>query len=150
MKGDMNMKVSMKDGTVKDYKFEEEEGKKAFWHTASHILAQAVKRLYPNAKCAIGPAIKDGFYYDFDFDFEFTAEHLEEVEKEMKKIVKENLQLKHFEMSREEAIKLMADKEEPYKLELIHDLPDEEVLGFYEQGEYLEMCRPSCNKYKFN
>jgi threonyl-tRNA synthetase len=140
MKGDMNMKVSMKDGTVKDYKFEEEEGKKAFWHTASHILAQAVKRLYPNAKCAIGPAIKDGFYYDFDFDFEFTAEHLEEVEKEMKKIVKENLQLKHFEMSREEAIKLMADKEEPYKLELIHDLPDEEVLGFYEQGEYLEMC----------
>ena len=94
------MKVSMKDGSVQELTFEEELGKDAFRHTTSHILAQAVKRLYPTAKCAIGPSIDDGFYYDFEFDFEFSAENFDEIEKEMKKIVKENLPLRRSTMSR--------------------------------------------------
>lgn len=140
MKGVIKMKVSMKDGTVKEYAFDDDEGKMAFWHTAAHILAQAVKRLYPSAKCAIGPAIKDGFYYDFDFDFEFTDAHLENIEREMKKIVKESLQLRRYELNREEAVALMERRNEEFKLELIHDLHEDENLSFYQQGEYVELC----------
>ncbi|MDF2543882.1 MAG: threonyl-tRNA synthetase [Herbinix sp.] len=134
------MKVSGKDGLVKEFLFEEAEGKEAFRHASSHILAQAVKRLYPNTKCAIGPAIEDGFYYDFEFDFEFTLSHLQEVENEMRKIVKESLPLRRFSLSREEAIKLMEQRNEPYKLELIQDLPLDAELSFYEQGEYVDLC----------
>jgi threonyl-tRNA synthetase len=134
------MKVSMRDGTVKECKFEDLLGKEAFWHTASHILAQAVKRIYPSSKCAIGPAIKDGFYYDFEFDFDFTNDHLKKIENEMSKVVKENLVLRRFEMSREEAILLMKEKNEPYKIELIKDLLEEEKLSFYQQGEYVDLC----------
>ena len=90
------MKISMRDGSILEATFEEEMGKDAFHHTTAHILAQAVKRLYPNTKCAIGPAIKDGFYYDFEFDFDFSADHFEEIEQEMQKVVKENLQLRHY------------------------------------------------------
>lgn len=134
------MKVTMKDGSVQELTFEDEVGKQAFRHTSAHILAQAVKRLYPTTKCAIGPAIEDGFYYDFQFDFEFSSEHFTEIEKEMKKIVKENLPLRHFTMSREDALKLMKEKGELYKVELINDLPEGEELSFYQQGEYVELC----------
>jgi len=134
------MKISKKDGTVAQVSFEEAAGKEAFWHTTAHILAQAVKRIYPTAKCAIGPAIKEGFYYDFDFDFEFTSECLREIEDEMKRIVKENLTLRRFEVSREQAIDRMKESKEPYKLELIHDLQEDAALTFYEQGEYADLC----------
>lgn len=135
-----NMKISMKDGSIREVAFEEELGRNAFRHTSAHILAQAVKRLYPETKCAIGPAIADGFYYDFEFDFEFSEERFEEIEAEMRKIVKENLQLRHYTLSREEAIRLMEEKGEPYKVELIQELPEDEVLSFYQQGEYVEFC----------
>ena len=134
------MKVSMKDGSVQDLTFADELGQEAFHHTTSHILAQAVKRLYPDTKCAIGPAIKDGYYYDFEFSFPFTTEHLEAVEKEMRKIVKEALPLERFTMNRQEAIDLMKEKNEPYKVELIEDLPEDAELSFYKQGEYLDLC----------
>lgn len=134
------MKVSRKDGTVKECKFEEALGREAFYHTAAHVLAQAVKRIYPSAKCAIGPAIKDGFYYDFEFDFDFTNEHLKGIEDEMRHIVKENLKLSRFELSREEAIALMTEKKEPYKIMLMNDLPPEATISFYQQGEYVELC----------
>ena len=134
------MKISMKDGSIQELSFDDEVCKEAFRHTTAHVLAQAVKRLYPNTKCAIGPAIKDGFYYDFDFDFEFTADKLEAIEKEMKKIVKENLKLKRYTMSRQDALLFMKDKDEPYKIELINDLPEDVELSFYEQGEYVEFC----------
>ena len=135
-----NMKISMKDGSIREVTFEEELGRNAFRHTSAHILAQAVKRLYPETKCAIGPAIADGFYYEFEFDFEFSEERFEEIEAEMRKIVKENLQLRHYTLSREEAIRLMEEKGEPYKVELIQELPEDEVLSFYQQGEYVEFC----------
>ena len=135
-----NMKISMKDDSIREVAFEEELGRNAFRHTSAHILAQAVKRLYPETKCAIGPAIADGFYYDFEFDFEFSEERFEEIEAEMRKIVKENLQLRHYTLSREEAIRLMEEKGEPYKVELIQELPEDEVLSFYQQGEYVEFC----------
>ena len=135
-----NMKISMKDGSIREVTFEEELGRNVFRHTSAHILAQAVKRLYPETKCAIGPAIADGFYYDFEFDFEFSEERFEEIEAEMRKIVKENLQLRHYTLSREEAIRLMEEKGEPYKVELIQELPEDEVLSFYQQGEYVEFC----------
>lgn len=134
------MKISMKDGSILDVTFEEEVGRSAFHHTTAHILAQAVKRLYPNTKCAIGPAIKDGFYYDFEFDFDFSADHFEEIEREMRKIVKENLQLRHYSLSREKALKLMEEKDEPYKVELLMDLAEDEEISFYQQGEYVELC----------
>ena len=120
--------------------FEEEVGRSAFHHTTAHILAQAVKRLYPNTKCAIGPAIKDGFYYDFEFDFDFSVDNFEEIELEMRKIVKENLQLRHFMLSREKAQKLMEEKGEPYKVELLQGISEGEGISFYQQGEYVEMC----------
>lgn len=134
------MKVIMKNGLVKDFKFEEKEGKNAFRHTASHVLAQAVKRLYPTTKCAIGPMIEDGFYYDFEFDFEFTAANLVEIEQEMRKIVKESLSLQRYTLNREEALALMKEKNEPYKIELINDLPEDAQLSFYQQGDYAELC----------
>ncbi len=134
------MKISMKDGSIREVTFDEELGKNAFRHTTAHILAQAVKRLYPGTKCAIGPSIEDGFYYDFEFDFEFSADQFEEIEKEMKKIIKENLQLRHYSMGREEAIEMMEAKEESYKVELIKELPEDQQLNFYQQGEYVELC----------
>ncbi len=120
--------------------FRDDEGKKAFRHTASHIMAQAVKRLYPDTKLAIGPSIEDGFYYDFDRSEAFSQEELAEIEKEMKKIVKENLKLEKFELPRAEAIKFMEEKEEPYKVELIQDLPEDAVISFYKQGEFTDLC----------
>ena len=120
--------------------FEDEEGRAAFRHTASHIMAQAIKRLYPDVKLAIGPSIADGFYYDIDSENPFTAEDLEKVEAEMKKIVKEDLPLKRFTKPRQEAIAFMAEKREPYKVELIEDLPEDAEISFYEQGEFTDLC----------
>lgn len=120
--------------------FEDEDGRATLRHTSSHILAQAVKRLYPDVKLAIGPAIDNGFYYDFDADFPFTPEILEKIEKEMEKIVKENLELKKFTLSREEAIKFMEERKENYKVELIQDLPEDSIISFYEQGEFVDLC----------
>ena len=120
--------------------FEEELGKNAFRHTTSHILAQAVKRLYPTTKCAIGPSIAEGFYYDFEFDFRFSEENFAEIEAEMKKIVKENLQLRHFTADRKKAMQDMEERNETYKIEMLNELPEEEKISFYQQGEYLEMC----------
>lgn len=140
------------DGEVKDLRtivdkdcqlniltFQDEEGKKAFRHTASHILAQAVKRLYPDAKCAIGPAIDEGFYYDFDMP-SLSREDLNKIEKEMKKVVKENHKITSFTLPREEAIALMKEKDEPYKVELIEDLPEDATISFYTQGEFTDLC----------
>ena len=120
--------------------FKETDGRAAFRHTTAHILAQAVKRLYPSTKLAIGPAITDGFYYDFEFDFVFTAGHLLALEEEMRKIIKEDIKLHRFYLSREDAIKLMAEKNEPYKVELINDLPVTAEISFYEQGDFTDLC----------
>ena len=120
--------------------FEDEEGRAAFRHTASHILAQAVKRLYPNTRLAIGPAIKDGFYYDFEFETPISNEDLEQIEKEMKKIVEEKEDIQRFTLTREEAMELMRKREEPYKQALIEDLPEGEEISFYEQGEFVDLC----------
>ena len=120
--------------------FAEPEGAKVFRHTASHILAQAVKRLYPEAKLTIGPAIDNGFYYDFDSDVAFSPDVLAKIEAEMKKIVKENHRIERFELPREEAIALMEEKGEPYKVELIRDLPEDAVISFYRQGEFVDLC----------
>ena len=116
------------------------EGLRVLRHTASHVMAQAVKRLYPDTKLAIGPAIDDGFYYDFDREAPFSADELADIEKEMKKIVKENLKLERFELPREEAIKFMEEKEEPYKVELIQDLPEDAVISFFKQGDFVDLC----------
>ena len=114
------------------------DGKKAYWHTTSHIMAQAIKRLYPEIKLAIGPSIDNGFYYDFDTKVAFTPEMLEAIEKEMKKIIKEDLPIERFELPRKEALELM--KDEPYKVELINDLPEGETISFYKQGEFTDLC----------
>lgn len=119
--------------------FDSDEGKAAYRHTASHVLAQAVKRLYPQAKCAIGPAIEDGFYYDFDME-PLDREALDNIEKEMKKIIKEGASLERFSLPRAEAIERMKKREEPYKVELIEDLPEDAEISFYEQGEFLDLC----------
>ena len=116
------------------------EGKKAYWHTTSHIMAQAVKRLYPDTKLAIGPAIDEGFYYDFESVHRFSEEDYEKLEVEMKKIIKEDLEIKRFELPREESLKLMKEKKEDYKVELINDLPEDEIISFYEQGEFVDLC----------
>jgi threonine--tRNA ligase len=129
-----------KDAEVSICTFEDEAGKIAFRHTTSHILAQAVKRLYPEVKLAIGPAIADGFYYDFDKEKAFTPEELEAIEAEMKKIVKEDLPIERFELPRAEAIKYMEEREEPYKVELIQDLPEDAVISFYKQGDFTDLC----------
>ena len=115
-------------------------GKKAYWHTTSHIMAQAIKRLYPEIKLAIGPSIDNGFYYDFDTEKPFTPEMIEAIEKEMKKIIKEDLPIERFELPRKEAIKFMEEKEEPYKVELINDLPEDAIISFYKQGEFTDLC----------
>lgn len=128
------------DCTLEILTFQDKEGRWAFRHTASHILAQAVKRLYPEVKLAIGPAIDDGFYYDFDTDRHFSEADFAKIEDEMKKIVKEKLPIERFELSREEAIKIMKEKDEPYKVELIEDLPEGETISFYRQGEFVDLC----------
>ncbi len=120
--------------------FEHEEYRNAYRHTVSHILAQAVKRLYPEVKLAIGPAIKDGFYYDFDTPFAFTQEHLDALEAEMRKICKEKLKLERFTLPRAEAVQFMEAREEPYKVELILDLPEDEEISFYRQGDFTDLC----------
>jgi len=117
-----------------------QEGKKAYWHTTSHIMAQAVKRLFPKAKLAIGPAIDDGFYYDFDVEKPFTDDDKAKIEEEMKKIIKEDLSIERFELSRKEALKLMSDMGEDYKQELINDLPEDSVISFYKQGDFIDLC----------
>lgn len=121
-----------------DKKIFDNGGKKAFWHTTSHIMAQAVKRLYPDVKLAIGPSIDNGFYYDFDTTTPLTGEDLKKIEKEMKKIIREGHKLERIELSRGEALELVAD--EPYKIELINELPEDEVITFYRQGEFIDLC----------
>lgn len=141
------------DGEVKDLRyfltkdckleiltFDVLDGKKAYWHTTSHILAQAVKRLYPEIKLAIGPSIDNGFYYDFDTDKPFSEEDLSALEAEMKKIIKEDLAIERFTLPRDEAIKFMKEKQEDYKVELIEDLPEGEVISFYKQGDFTDLC----------
>ena len=121
--------------------FDNEDGKKAFWHTTSHIMAQAVKRIYGDSvKLTIGPSIDNGFYYDFDAEKPFTEDDLRKIEEEMKKIVKEDLKLTRYTLSRQDAIKLMKDRKEPYKVELIEELPEDEEISFYDQGEFKELC----------
>ena len=133
---EIRMKIILPDGSVQ----EAEDELRAIRHTASHVLAQAVKRLYSDAKLAIGPAIDDGFYYDFDREGGFTPEDLEKLEAEMAKIVKENLPVKPFVLPRAEAVRFMEEKGEPYKVELIEDLPEEETISFYQQGEFVDLC----------
>ena len=114
---------------------------KLYWHTTSHIMAQAVKRLFPEAKVTIGPAIENGFYYDFDVEKPFSEDDLKAIEEEMQKIIKEDLEIERFELPKEEAIKFMEEKEEPYKVELIKKLPEGEVISFYKQGDFTDLCR---------
>ena len=128
------------DSKVSILKFEDKEGRKIFRHTSSHILAQAVKRIFPDVKLAIGPAIEDGFYYDFDTEHRFTTEDLEKIEGEMAKIVKEGYELEKFVLPRDEAIKFLKEKEEPYKVELVEDLPEDAVISFYKQGDFVDLC----------
>ncbi len=128
------------DCNVEILTFDDPYGKKAFWHSTSHVLAQAVKRLFPDVKLTIGPAIDEGFYYDFDSDEPFTPDVLEKLEAEMKKIVKENEKIERFTLPREEAIAFMKERNEPYKVELIEDLPEGEVISFYRQGEFVDLC----------
>ena len=128
------------DATVELLTFEDADGRHVFNHTAAHVLAQAVKRLYPAAKLTIGPAIESGFYYDFDSDTPFTTEVLSALEGEMKKIVKENLLIERFTLPRDEAIKFMTEREEPYKVQLIEELPEDATISFYRQGEYVDLC----------
>ena len=129
-----------KDCKLEILTFDDEDGKKAYWHTTSHIMAQAIKRLYKNVKLAIGPAIEAGFYYDFDMEEKFSEDDFAKIEEEMKKIIKEDFPIERFELPREEAIKLMKDLGEDYKVELIEDLPEGEVISFYKQGEFTDLC----------
>lgn len=129
-----------KDSTVSLLKFDDDEGKNIFRHTSSHILAQAVQRLYPGTMLAIGPAIDNGFYYDFDSEHVFTEEDFEKIEAEMKKIVKEDLEIERFELPRNEALVYMEEKGEQYKVELINDLPEDAVISFYKQGDFVDLC----------
>ena len=124
----------------KEFTFENEQYRQTYWHTCSHIMAQAVKRLWPEVKLAIGPSIKEGWYYDMDAPFAFTPDHMAQIETEMKKICKEKLKLERFELPREEAIKFMEEKNEPYKVELIQDLPGDAHISFYKQGEFTDLC----------
>ena len=146
------MKIKMRDGSIQEAGFEEELGRDAFRHTTAHILAQAVKRLYPDTRCAIGPAIPEGFdngiqdriplskfYYDFDFTFRFSEENFPEVEAEMRKIVKENLQIRQFTVDRESAIQEMEERGETFKAEILRELPEDEEISFCRQGEYVEL-----------
>ena len=134
------MDVILKDGSRGEQEFSDKDGARTFRHTTSHILAQAVKRLYPDTKLAIGPAIEDGFYYDFEFKEPISSEDFSAIEKEMKKIVKERLPLERFTLSRDEAIAFMKERNEDYKVELIEDLPEDAVISFYRQGEFVDLC----------
>ncbi len=137
----IGLKEELKDdGNIKFLKFEDKEGKHVFWHTSSHILAHAIKRLWPDAKLAIGPAIDNGFYYDIDLDYKIVQEDLPKIEEEMKKIVKEGLELERFELPRNEALKLAEEQKEPYKVELINDLPEDAIISFYKQGDFVDLC----------
>lgn len=127
------------DSTLNILTFNELEGKKAYWHTSAHIMAQAVKRLYPETKLAIGPSIDNGFYYDFDTSVVFTPEDLQKIETEMKNIIREDLPIERFSLSKDEALELV--KDEPYKVELINDLPEREDISFYKQGEFIDLCK---------
>ena len=132
--------IDMSEEVKNEFTFENPEYRKTYWHTCSHILAQAVKRLFPEVKLAIGPAIEEGFYYDMQSPFPFTPEIMEQIEGEMRKICKEKLKLERFELPRAEAIKLMEEKGEPFKVELINDLPEDAVISFYKQGEFTDLC----------
>ena len=134
------MSEEVKINEENQYSFENPEYRKTYWHTCSHVLAQAVKRLWPEVKLAIGPSIETGFYYDLLAPFAFTPEHLEQIEAEMRKICKEKLKLERFELPREEAIKFMEEKDEPFKVELINDLPEDATISFYKQGEFTDLC----------
>ena len=134
------MSEEVKINEENQYSFENPEYRKTYWHTCSHVLAQAVKRLWPEVKLAIGPSIETGFYYDLLAPFAFTPEHLEQIEAEMRKICKEKLKLERFELPREEAIKFMEEKDEPFKVELINDLPEDAHISFYKQGEFTDLC----------
>ena len=134
------MSEEVKINEENQFTFENPEYRKTYWHTCSHVLAQAVKRLWPEVKLAIGPSIETGFYYDLLAPFAFTPEHLEQIEAEMRKICKEKLKLERFELPRAEAIKFMEEKEEPFKVELINDLPEDAVISFYKQGEFTDLC----------
>ena len=134
------MSEEVKINEESQYSFENPEYRKTYWHTCSHVLAQAVKRLWPEVKLAIGPSIETGFYYDLLAPFAFTPEHREQIEAEMRKICKEKLKLERFELPREEAIKFMEEKDEPFKVELINDLPEDAHISFYKQGEFTDLC----------
>lgn len=148
---DLSFKLE-KDCTLNLLTFDDEGGRLAYRHTTSHVMSQAVKRLFPNVKLAIGPAIDNGFYYDFDTEKNFTPEDLVKIEKEMENIIKEDLKLERFTLPRDEAIKFMEEKGEPYKVELIKDLPEGEEISFYKQGEFVDLCAgphlPSTGKIK--
>ncbi|WP_300270136.1 threonine--tRNA ligase, partial [uncultured Flavonifractor sp.] len=130
----------MSEEVKNEFTFENPEYRQTYWHTCSHVMAQAVKRLWPEVKLAIGPAIEEGFYYDMDAPFSFTPEHLEQIEGEMRKICKEKLKLERFELPRAEALKFMEEKGEPFKVELIQDLPEDAHISFYKQGEFTDLC----------
>jgi len=134
------MDVILKDGSLGEQSFEDRDRARTFRHTTSHILAQAVKKLYPDAKLAIGPAIDDGFYYDFEFSSPISSDDFKAIEKEMKKIVKERLPMERFTLPREEAIALMKERNESYKVELIEDLPEDAVISFFRQGDFVDLC----------
>ena len=134
------MSEEVKVNEENQFTFENPEYRKTYWHTCSHVLAQAVKRLWPEVKLAIGPSIDNGFYYDMLAPFSFTPENLAEIEAEMRKICKEKLKLERFELPRAEAIKFMEEKDEPFKVELINDLPEDAVISFYKQGEFTDLC----------
>ena len=134
------MYVIFLDGSLGEQFFEDWDGARTFRHTTSHLLAQAVKKLYPDAKLAIGPAIDDGFYYDFEFSSPISSDDFKAIEKEMKKIVKERLPMERFTLPREEAIALMKERNESYKVELIEDLPEDAVISFFRQGDFVDLC----------
>ncbi|WP_243005937.1 threonine--tRNA ligase [Eisenbergiella massiliensis] len=134
------MDVILKDGSLGEQGFEDRDGARTFRHTTSHILAQAVKKLYPDAKLAIGPAIDDGFYYDFEFSSPISSDDFKAIEKEMKRVVKERLPMERFTLPREEAIALMKERNESYKVELIEDLPEDAVISFFRQGDFVDLC----------
>ena len=136
---DLRFKIE-KDCKLEILTFDDDDGKKAYWHTTSHIMAQAIKRLFKDVKLAIGPAIDGGFYYDLDTEHRFSEEDFEKIEEEMKKIIKEDLAIERFELPRNEALKLMEEAKEDYKVELINDLPEDEIISFYKQGEYVDLC----------
>ncbi len=132
--------VISEDSEVTIHKFDSKQGKEAFWHTTAHVMAQAIKRIYPETKISIGPPIENGFYYDLDREGGFGDAEIEKIEAEMKNVIKEGFELDYFELSREEALKLMEEREEPYKIELINDIPEGDTISFYRQGEFVDLC----------